>query len=270
MADTPIRISVLIPSRGRPLGLMEAVLRMRGKESGHNDVRYVIGCDADDDSTIAMALAMMQGGLPIVPRIGARPGSLGGLVNKLAEKCPADVYCSLGDDVHVLTAGWDDVIAKAWRAKPDGVWWWCASNDSTFAIVSEKWRAAAGRIFTDYFPFWWDDMWLIEVQRYAQGCKGDRLDIWLQDRANGTHRMRDLAVWTKFFWSRRDERKAEGVAIAERLGWPKLESLDGLDMSPSKTFNPAEIEATCGDRGPPSPEYLAALHRIQAMMKEAA
>lgn len=268
MVDTPLRISVLIPSRGRPLGLMETVLTMRGKESGRHDVRYVIGCDADDDETIAMVLSMIQAGLPVVPRIGVRPASLGGLVNHLAEKCPADVFCSLGDDIKVETDDWDGAIADAWRGQPDSVWWWCASNDSTFAIVSEKWRAAAGRIFTDYFPFWWDDMWLVEVQRYAQGRKGDRLPIWLQDRAAGTHRMRDLAFWARFFWSRRDERKAEGQAIAERLGWRRLESLDGLDMSPSATFDPDEIEAKEGERAPPTPEYLAAYERAKALMPQ--
>lgn len=265
-----MRISVLIPSRGRSLSLMETILRMDRKATRLHEIHYVVGCDAGDDATIAMALALRQSGLPVVPRIGERPSSLGGLVNRLAEHVPADVYCSLGDDVHVLTEGWDVRIAKAWVQKPDGVWWWSVATGATFGIVSEKWRAAAGRIFTDYFPFWYDDMWLVEVQRYATGSVGDRLDVWLSDRAPGTHRMRDLAFWDDFFWSRREERRAEAKAIAERLGWPPVADLDRLDISKNAAFDDAakaSIEAKQGERAPPTPEYLAAFARAKTLME---
>jgi hypothetical protein len=270
-----MRISVLIPSRGRSLSLMETVLTMHGRVSRLRDVRYVIGCDAGDDDTIAMALSLRKGGLPVVPHIGDRPSSLGGLVNKLAERCPADVYCSLGDDVRVVTDNWDSAIADAWCLKPDGVWWWSSPSEVLFAIVSEQWRAAAGRIFTDYFPFWYDDIWLAELLRYAHGrVGGERLNVWLEDRAPGTHRMRDLAFWDEFFWSRREERKAEARAIVDRLGWSRVESFDGLDVAKNPAFDAAaiaKIEAGQGERRPPTPEYLAAYERAKAMMqKEAA
>jgi hypothetical protein len=263
-----MRISVLIPSRGRPLGLALAIVALDQMASGENDIRYVIGCDADDEATITVSLDLWKCGLPIVHHIAGRQPSLGGLVNRLALKCPADVYCSLGDDVRVQTAGWDAVIAKAWQADPAGVWWWCSQNDATYAIVSEKWRAAAGHIFTDHFPFWYDDLWLIELQRYVTGKRGDRLDIWLQDRARGTHRMRDLAIWDKFFWSRREERRADARTIAERLGLPPIESFDGLDLGMSRTFDPNALEAKEGDRSPPTPEYLAALTRAKTIMEQ--
>lgn len=266
-----MQISVLIPSRGRPLSLMETVIGLSVKASRLHDVRYVIGCDADDDGTIAMALSLRQGGLPVFPRVGVRPSSLGGLVNQLAEKYPADVYCSWGDDVRVVTDGWDGVIADAWTKKPDGIWWWCCAKDATFAIVSEKWRAASGRIFTDYFPFWYDDIWLIEVQRYATGRKGDRIDVWLDDKAPATHRMRDLKDWNDFFWSRRDERRAEAAAIAEKLGWPKVENLDALDLGVNPAFDTAAMEAIQakqGERAPPTPEYLAAYTRMKELMQQ--
>ena len=263
-----MKITVCIPSRGRPLGLALSIVAMDQKASGENDVRYVIGCDADDDATISASLELWKCGLPIVVRVAPRPASLGGLVNRLALKAPADVYCSLGDDVRVLTDGWDTRIAEAWQADPAGIWWWCAQNDSTFAIVSERWRAAAGRIFTDYFPYWYDDLWLVELQRYVTGKRGDRLDIWLQDRARGTHRMRDLAFWDRFFWSRRDERRAHAREIAERLGLPTVVAMDWLDIAPNQNFAPDEIEAKEGDRSPPTPEYLGALVRAQAMMQQ--
>lgn len=264
-----MRISVLIPSRGRPRGLVEAVLSAHLKESGAHGVTYVIGCDAGDDETIAMALSLRQGGLPVIPRVGARQSSLGGLNNLLAERFPGDVYCTLGDDVRVLTEGWDEVIADAWRKETRGVWWWqCRGTDGAFPIVSERWRAAAGRIFTSYFPFWYDDVWLIELQRYVTGGKGDRLNAWIEDGAAGTHRMRDLAFWDEFFWSRRAERRAEARAIAEKLGYPPVESLDDLDLGKNLAFDAAGLEAKQGDRGPPTPEYLAALGHAKALLQK--
>lgn len=272
MADA-MKISVLLPSRGRPESLAATVIAISDKHSGANDVRYVIGCDADDSPTIEMALAMRQSGLPVVPHVASRQPTLGGLDNLLAARCPADVYCVIGDDFHILTPEWDRIVADAWIAKPDGVWWWSGSNtrndDATAPIISEKWRAAAGRIFTEYFPFWWDDLWLVEVLRYATGKIGaERLDIWLHDRASTTHRMRDSLFWHDFFWSRRDERKEEARMIAERLCWPRVASLDGLDIGKNPDFDPADIEAKQGERGPPTPEYLCALAHAKALMSQ--
>lgn len=272
MADaaSPLRISVLIPSRGRPSGLATAVLGLADKASGMNDVRYVIGCDADDLETIEMALALRGHGLPVIPNVAQRQPSLGGLVNLLAAKCPADVYCSLSDDMEVLTKGWDRAIADAWRKQPDGVWWWKSHNDITYAIVSEKWRAAAGRIFTDYFPFWWDDIWLVEVLRYATGHIGaERIEAWVRDKARTTHRMRDMTFWCDFFYSRREERKEEARRIAANLGWPAVASVDGLDIQKNPEFTAefaADVQAKQGERAPPTPEYLVAYERAKALM----
>lgn len=262
----PVTISVLIPSRGRPERLVGMIRAMRAKESGENAARYVIGADLDDPRTISASFDLYKEGLPVAPVVQPRRPSLGAIANHLAEKAPADVYVSMGDDIEVLTDGWDAKIAEAWRAQPDGVWWWCCANGATLAIVSEKWRAAAGRLYTDYFPFWYDDMWLIEVQRYATGRVGDRLDIWVADKGPGTHRMRDLKEWDDFFWSRREERKAEAARTREGLGWPTPATLDGLDLEPNPAFDPAALEAQQGDQAPPTPEYEAALARARALM----
>lgn len=269
-----MRISVLIPSRGRPPGLHAAVTSLHGKASGEHEVRYVIGCDAGDDDTIDLALGLWNEGLPAVPHIAARLPSLGALVNRLAAKCPADVYCSLADDVEILTEGWDRIIAAEWNADPAGVWWWCTTGEADYAIVSETWRAAAGRIFTDIFPYWHDDGWLAQVQRYVTGRMGQRIDIWLEDRARSTHRLHDLREWQDFFWSpeMRAERRAEARRIAETLGLPPVENLDALDLGRATDFDCEAVEKAQGPRTPPTPEYLIALARMRAMkqQKEAA
>jgi len=262
----PITMSVLIPSRGRPEGLARTIGTMRSKESGANTVRYIVGCDLDDPETISMSMDLWKQGWPVLPVVGPRGKSLGDLANKLATKHPADVYVSMGDDIEVLTDKWDATIAEAWQAQPDGLWWWCCKNGATLAIVSDKWHAAAGRLYTDYFPFWYDDVWLIEVQRYATGRVGDRIDIWVADKGVASHRMRDLGFWDDFFWSRRDERKAEAARIAQTLGWPPVADPDDLSLSRNPEFVPADIEAQQGDPRPATAEYLAAYNRAKMLM----
>lgn len=265
----PVRISVLIPSRGRVERLARLVQSIAAKASGKHAITYAIGIDGDDRDTIEMALALRASGFPVVPCVAARPPSLGSLINRLAERVPGDVYATMGDDMAVKTDGWDDAIATAWRDKPDGVWWWRLHNDAALAVVSEKWRAAAGRILTDYFPFWYDDLWLIEVWRYATGslhCLP--IEAWIDDRAPGTHRMRDLKFWDDFFWSRREERREEARRIAAALGWPPVTNFDALDVARNLDFDAVGLEAKQGDKRPPTPEYLAALERARAVMQQ--
>lgn len=259
-------ISVLIPSRGRPLLLQDAITSLACRESGRHKIAYIVGCDDDDPATIAMAQSM-----GIRAHVAPRAPSLGGVVNALSLAAPADVYCSLYDDIVCLTPGWDARIAAAWKARRDGVWWWRNSAEATYAIVSEKWRQAAGRMFTPYFPFWWDDVWLIQVWKWAYGGEPLVLGCELDDQSTGTTRMRDLKFWTDFFWSRSGERIAEAKKIAANLGWPEptFDKRFSIVSNQAYVANIPNIEAGQGEREPPTPEYLKAKAFAQSMMKAA-
>ena len=62
-----------------------------------------------------------------------------------------------------------------------------------------KWFKAAGYLYTSYFPFWWDDNWLIQL--WAMASDGPQLFIEgrLEDKPLATLRMRDLRFWTEFY-----------------------------------------------------------------------
>lgn len=266
-----MRLSVFLPSRERPFGLRTAAASLCDTASGKHDIRFLVGCDSDDPHTIATAWTLRLRGLPVYPFVAKRQGSLGQLINLMSLEAPADVYTSLADDIECTTHDWDDIIARAWQAKPDGIWWWGCPSGTTFSVISEKWRAAAGRIFTDYFPYWWDDMWLLEVYRYASGEGGDylkRLDCELVDKAESTMRMRDLPFWTDFFWSRRPERIEEARRIRQTLGWRKVRDLSELHLKVHPDFSAEKVEAKQGEKGPPTPEYVRAKARAEAMMME--
>jgi hypothetical protein len=235
--------------------------------SGKHDIQFIIGADHDDPNTMAMGYVLKLQRRPVTVHPMQRMSSLGAMANTLATVEPADVYCSMGDDHEVQTPNWDEAIHQAWMQQADNVWWWHCKQNMTLAIVSDRWRRAAGRIYTDYFPFWWDDLWLLQIWRYASG-RDCILGIpaFIKDCGPGTHRMRDLQFWTDFYWSRRAERIAEADRIRTILGWPSVKHTAALDLTPNPTFVPAQVEGQQGERTPPTPEYRRAKSRAQALM----
>lgn len=275
-----MKISVIIPSRGRPLKLRTVIRNLQQLESGNHEVVYMVGADSDDPDTIGQAQMLMgpntKGGLVMVGVFDREP-ALGSYVNQMSADMPADVYVSLCDDVMILTDGWDQKVAEAVEAKPDGVFWWKCDEKraATYAIVTEKWRKASGRIFTDYFPFWWDDVWLLHVWMLASEGAWLYVDAELEDRPNNTQRMRDLRFWGEFYVDRQDERIAEANHIREALGWgPRsLEPKQFAEFAQRVTSLSAEffadadnIEARQGEKGPVFPAYLQAKERAESLM----
>ena len=265
-----MKITVAIPSRGRALGLIDTVRLLNLSASGKHEITYIIGADADDPNTLNAARALKLGLGCVETFCTERLGSLGHMANLMAQRFPADAYCFLCDDIEPLTRNWDDSIRKAWRKRPDGVWWWRTLKErpATYCVVSHKWFMAANqRIFTDYFPFWWADVWLLHVWAMASGLPPQALEAVLDDRAYATQRMRDLKFWSDFYMSREAERKAEALAMQKALRWKV-----GLHDSSLGTLRGAyledipNIEKRQGEKAPPTPEYIAARERAQALM----
>ena len=254
-------------------------------ESGKNEVTYGIVCDVDDPETIGTA-RILQAKMPLAYNVAERGPSLGGMVNEMSEKMPADVYLSLADDVLCMTRGWDEKIAEAVRENQNGVWWWKPADENKpvlYAIVSEAWRKAAGRIFTDYFPYWYDDIWLLTLWILAIEGPMLTLDITIMDCPRETHRMRDLRFWHGFYLAMQPLRVKQAKDIALKLGFPQsrivgasiglpnlsiTEALsERLSVTPQEfEENMEKIEANQGDKNPPTPEYLKAKARAEQIL----
>jgi len=242
------------------------VQSLRARESGRNAVSYLIGCDSDDPKTIEAAYALSLRS-PIAPIVITRQPSLGGIVNHLSAQIDADVYCSLCDDIECLDQDWDECIRVNWERFPIGVWWWGCPTDTTFAIVSKAWKEAAGYIFTDFFPFWFDDMWLWEQWKLTTARMPAVIEAKVKDCGPATHRMRDIKLWCDFFLHMRGHRIEEARRIAGLLGFTPAPNPEQQFLTENETVDVSAIEAKQGDRDPPTPEYLAALGRVQAMMR---
>lgn len=271
-----MKISVIIPSRGRVRGLSAAITTLDMLASGKNEIRYGVCVDEDDPATRVYALGL-AGSMPIDVLSGPRPESLGGLVNSMASYMPADVYCSLTDDVICLTPLWDERVRAAAEEMPHGVFFWknALPQDSLFAVVTERWRAAAGGIFTNHYPYWFDDWALCELWTLATGLEPLRFGGELADRPRHTHRLRDLRFWQEFYQFQRHERVREAKRIAAALNLREPEHADEMARRLFDTLRPMEPEQIAqierqGDAGEPDAAYLAAKARAEQMMREAA
>lgn len=269
-----MKITVIIPSRGRVRRLAAALTSLHQLESGENQITYGIACDDDDPATRVFCLGL-QTEMSVAVRTGPRPQSLGGLDNELAELIPADVYCVFADDLLCLTPGWDKKIAEAVKRTPHGVFWWKAYDGSlvTVPVVTEKWRSAAGGLFTDYFPFWYDDLWLCELWYMVTDQELLMLDIVAHDKPTDTIRMRELGFWHDFYNTMRGDRVEHAFEIAKKLGLPNPimgphlhERLKG-QLVMTKEVEEDVHRRNKSQAGPADAAYQAARSRAESLMR---
>ena len=269
-------ITVIIPSRGRVTGLHLIMRSMNFLESGKHRVHYGVACDDDDVGTI-VACQEIQKEILTGYRVGPRQCSLGGLINDMAVRMPADVYVGVNDDVLCLEPDWDDKIAQAVKKKPYGVFWWTNAlpQEVLFPIVTEKWRTAAGSIFTDHYPFWYDDLCLMETWCMTTDEAPQVLGIKIADRTKTiTHRMRELKFWQKFYTETRVLRVKNSLMISEKLGLPEPKSIHKMAQKLTEHLltvpdeKLTEIERNQGETTPPDEAYLIAKARAQSILDE--
>jgi len=217
-----MKITLALPSRGRPSGLLSVLTSMDALATGNHDITYALIVDDDDYVTLEQLEHWNKSGfLPDRTLIfqGARTATVNARVNDAIGVCPADLYSQIVDDGFPLSQHWDAIF---YGAKDIPAFCWQEMNDptnSTFLIISEKWRQAAGRFYPDGFPFWFADTWIAEVYKLAFDMP---ISIIQQLRMGGkrgtTLGMRDLAFWFRFFAFTRTERILEAETIAAAYG----------------------------------------------------
>lgn len=274
--DGGLNIAVIIPSRKRTRGLSTILSSLDILSSGKHNVHYGVCCDEDDPTTALFCMGM-QKDIYLSIRQGPRPESLGGLINDMAERMPADVYVALNDDCLCIEPEWDDKIAAAVKETPHGVFLWedasKGKHHAMYCIATDKWRRAAGGMFTNDFPFWFDDLALMELWIMATNTPLQKLPIKIVDVPKDTHRMRDLGFWRDFFVFTRSERLEKAKEIAEKLGLPAPQLADSMKAEFDNLFAPMPeeqiraIEEAQGDKGEPDDNYKRAKARAEAKMR---
>lgn len=218
--------------------------------------------------------------IPITNRVGPRQTTMGGAINDMAAYAAgqgAEVYVVINDDILCLSANWDQTIAEAVEKVPHGVFWWgcdpSMSQDALYPVVTEKWRSAAGGIFTDYFPFWYDDLCLAELWLMATDSEALRLDCQIIDRPVKTTRMRELRFWQQVYTRTRVLRETQARDIAAKLGLPSPECTTHVSklMTARLKAVPDEklddIERTQGETTAPDAAYLEAKANAEKLLE---
>lgn len=224
-----MKLLVILASRGNPKGLLSTISSLIGLAGGKHEIVIKVGIDEDDASSLAYTPTIKN----IYPDVQfitvTRKPTLGEVVNELARNENADVYVPLTDRMIVLSPLWDEIIANASMHFFNHILWWTMEQGTIMPIVTKKWYEAAGQVFTEYFPFWFDDTWIAEINGFVHGSAGFALPVMLWRKPGGiTKRFHDIRFWMDFFIQTRRQRFAEASEIAAKLRLPPLVSNENV------------------------------------------
>lgn len=206
-------ISVLLPTRGRPLQLRHALESLLVSPSRNFEV--LVGCDADDPDLPEYGSIQTDGRAKW--HIQSRFGTLADKVNSLAERAHGGLLFQFVNDMTIGDRLWvDEIMAAVDRHPEPAIFYSFVGQDegkASLPILRREMVTDLGWFCPPWFPFWWSDSWMTELVRMSGRGVGIDLSIQHQDGAGGTQGLRDLAFWHHFFEATRPER----VAYAAKL-----------------------------------------------------
>jgi hypothetical protein len=218
----PDQIAVLIPSRGRAEGLRSLLQSYERSTSRKDKLEVWVYADSDDAPTIEL-LKENPFSFPLHAVVGGATDTQGEMYNIMRAAKPdgAGIYMISGDKGVFDTPDWDGITRQAFDAVPDRVLY-AYPRDSfnkgsfgTYSFISGEFANAIGRIFTEHFPFWYDDKWLFELGLFI-GRKRV-LDYDVELKLGPTMRMQNLLFWEHFYHQTLDERLRDSEALARLI-----------------------------------------------------
>lgn len=275
-----MRITVGIPSRNRPAGLLALLTTLDQLAVGFHDVLYAVVMDDEDYVTLEHFEHWKKAGL--LPQgvrafVGERKKTVNARVNDAFSVCPGDVYSVVTDDQFPLTLHWDNIFYGC-RQLPAFCWTEATDpGNATFLCTSAKWYGVTGRFMPEYFPFWFADTWLAEVYKLAFGMPISVIDQLRMGhgKRGGTQGMRDLEFWFRFFAATRSERIEEAQKIADAYGviitvaseradeLKRMEEADAWQLTQVPKYE-LSFKSNLGE---PTQVYKAAKARAEAWME---
>lgn len=268
-----MKIAVCLLTRENPAGLITALTAADQLSSGNHEIEYFVRWEMDDH-TVVNAIPFLPHALTSQTHLiqTDRPITLGHAWNDIwsaAIKSDPDALVGFCDDVFPTFNVWDMGVAEMIEQRGVDVFAWrelANPSNITYPVFSKKWYTAAlkseGRIYTEYFPFWFTDTWCAQVYQFALGQPMNIVaDMTLGGRRATTMNMRDVKFWFDFWMATQELRIEEGLRMRAAMGWPDAdirpmaEELLRLDLR----MNPETVEKSRRvDFGPPSDRYLTA------------
>ena len=279
--------TILINSRGNPEGLITTCMYMAHTAKHIDKIKFCLRADIDDPDTIVAATKLSQY-MDVSLTYGNRPKSMGLEHNHMASINPANyAYLVMNDTLfpcpviksaptpdhptaEIAMGFWDEYVRMVVddNAKADmSIFCWHLSDGKTgdYPIISKKWYDASGRIFPEYFPFWFDDQWLMSVHCMVHGTTFCRIESMLIHAPKRfVQRMRNNMVWVEFYQAKEHERIAEASKIREALGLDPevpqtfIDLVRGYETRFHAEFH--DKEQRLGDKREPDASYLVSLN----------
>jgi beta-1,4-mannosyl-glycoprotein beta-1,4-N-acetylglucosaminyltransferase len=236
------RISVLIPTRGRPQALLKSIASLLENAADPSSIEILLGIDVDDIESIeALPHVQADTSAVVIPRRGHH--RLHEYFNRLAGIATGDWTLAWSDDALMQTKNWDDLIA----ALPPCIGWpehnhpanW---DNIAFPIVPRLWIELVGHYSLD----WAVDGWWQYVGRYSDTIKPVPIYI-LHDRADLTGNNDDTTfaertIHSTAFWSdaiqtqiRDDAEQIRDWLTRQQRVEPPERSSDVLAIVPSRS-----------------------------------
>ena len=270
-----MKISVLCASRNNASNLRTIIGALDMLQSGKNDIKYIIGCDLDDDDTKYVKqekdfyrnyppLDLRMDGVNLDFCFAGRSSNLGATWNRIAKESHSELYAIVTDRALCITPHWDLYLADIYSKDDTKVFWWKTNAGPVIPIAPRKWLEAAGQLYTEYFPFWFDDTWLQELSILVHGLPiyGTQATCFIAKKNPMTNRMRDLRFWMDFFIAKRPERIVHAEKIRKKLGLhePDVKPIEEWLNSNEDLWDKEwkNWEKIAGDKSEPDETYIVA------------
>lgn len=216
MESKMIRLSVLLPTRGRPEHLARAVASLLRDGRMPEGTELLIGADADDadlwQSTIPWSASRN------IHWVVKHPfPTLAQKVNNLATYAQGSAMMVFPNDMTIGSPVWDIAVFVRLDLEPANSLLYAfvegARDYASLPILRRSQVEELGWYAPPWFPFWFSDSWFTEIVRMSG--RGILIDLGIQHQpgVTSTQGLRDLAFWHNFFDSTREER----VAYAAKL-----------------------------------------------------
>lgn len=223
--ESAAHITVLVATRARPTFLFRLLRSLEERVGRSEKVDIAVYVDEDDTATLDFSQSH-QAVLPTCFHVGPRTSTMGEMIHQLQRLRPeSDIYVTTVDDTLFLTPAWDEAIRQAYASVPDGIALAYVDDlngdagSVSLVTLSRAWIEASGAMFTEFFPFWFDDSWLDQIAMMV----GRKLPLPVeavtqsQGQQNRTSRMRNLAFWDRFYFHTLEDREAAARRLMARI-----------------------------------------------------
>lgn len=170
------KISLLLPTRGRPHWVRRAFESLAAHTSRLEDLEVVLYIDEDD----AASRDLDHDGFSVVKIVGPR-ASMGAYNTACLRRASGDIVILMNDDVIVRTAAWDRAVVDVSRKVPDGIFL-AYANDlhmgkrmCTFPICTKQACEVMVRPYPEEYRTGFIDWHLFDVFKRLRSRGHDRI-----------------------------------------------------------------------------------------------